>query len=128
MKNAMYKCGISGKLYRLLYTLNKDSHIKVKTEAVLTCVKHTGENVTQGSIGGAILSSANLDKTLYAYFGGSDSELSYGDRRLQPNTFQDDSTACVEEGNSMMDAAMKKMQPDLHISKCSVIVFHNKRS
>ena len=137
LKNAMdplYKCGITGKLYRLWYNLNKDSQIKVKTAAGLTCAKTTGENVTQGSIGGAILSSANLDKTLCAYFGGSDSELSYGDRRLQPITFQDDtcrlagSVEDVQEGNIIMQAAMKRMQLDLNIAKCSVIVFHNKKS
>ena len=106
----------------------------MKTAAGLTCVKPTGENVTQGSIGGAILSSANLDKTLCAYFGGSDSEMSYGDRRLQPITFQDDSCRLAgsvedaQKGNIMMEAAMKRMQLDLNILKCSVIVFHNKRS
>ena len=36
----------------------------------MTKLKTMGENVTQGSIGGALLSSANLDKTLCAYFGG----------------------------------------------------------
>ena len=114
--------------------INVDSQIKVKTAAGLTCVKPTGENVTQGSIGGAILSSANLDKILCAYFGGSDSELSYGDRRLQPITFQDDSCRLAgsvedaQKGNIIMEAAMKRMQLDLNISKCSVIVFHNKRS
>ena len=104
----------------------------MKTAAGLTCVKPMGKNVTQGSIGGAILSSANLDKTLLAYFG--DSELSYGDRRLQPITFQDNicrltgSVDCGQKGNIMIEAAMKRLQLDLFISKCSVIVFHNKRS
>ena len=67
LKNSMdtpYKCGITGKLYRLWYNLYKDSQIKMKTAAGLTCVKPTGENFTQGSICGAILRSANLDKTM----------------------------------------------------------------
>ena len=132
--DTLYKCGITGKLYRLWYNLNKDSQIKVKTAAGLTSVKTTGENVTQGSIGGAILSSANLDKTLCAYFGGSDSEISYGDRRLQPITFQDDTSRMagsvedVHKGNLMMESAMKRMQLDLNISKCSIVIFQNKRS
>ena len=94
----------------------------MKTAAGLTSVKTTGENVTQGSIGGAILSSANLDKTLCAFFGGSDSEISYGDRRLQPITFQDDTSRMagsvedVQKGNLMMETAMKRMQLDLNIS------------
>ena len=132
--DTLYNCGVTGKLYRLWYNLYKDSQIKVKTAAGLTAVKTTGENVNQGSIGGAILSSANLDKTLCAYFGGSDSEISYGYRRLQPITFQDDSCRMAgsiegaQKGNYIMETAMKRMQLDLNISKCSVIVFQNKRS
>ena len=89
LKDAMdtlYKCGIKVKLYRLWYEMYKDSQIRVKTASGLTEVKTTGENVTQGSIGGAILSSANLDKTLCSYFGGSDCEISYGDKRLLVRT------------------------------------------
>jgi hypothetical protein len=63
-KDTLYRCGVQGKLYRIWYTLYKNSQIKVKTAARMTAVRGTGENVTQGSVGGAILSSANLDKTL----------------------------------------------------------------
>ena len=131
--NTLYNCGVKGKLYRLWYELYKDSQIKVKTAGGMTDIKPTGENVTQGSIGGAILSSANLDNTLGAYFGGSDSELSYGDRRLRPITFQDDTSRLVgsledaQRGNVIMEAAMKRMQLDLNVSKCSVIVFGKKK-
>ena len=71
LKDAMdtlHKCGITGKLYRLWYELYRDSLIRVKTAAGLTNFKATGENVNQGSIGGAILSSANLDKNLEDVF------------------------------------------------------------
>ena len=107
----------------------KDSQIRVKTASGLTEVKTTGENVTQGSIGGAILSSANLDKTLCSYFGGSDCEISYGDKRLLPVSFQDDAlrmTGCIEaaqKGNTLKEAAMKRKQLQLNISKCSLIIF-----
>ena len=93
MKDAMdtlYKCGVKGKLYRLWYEMYRDSQIRVKTASGLTDVRTTGENVTQGSIGGAILSSANLDKTLCSYC-----EMSYGDKRLAPITFQDDTMRIV---------------------------------
>ena len=136
LKDAMdtlYRCGVQGKLYRLWYTLYKDSQIKVKTAAGMTEIRSTGENVTQGSIGGAILSSANLDKTLSIYFGGSDCEVSYGDVRLRPITFQDDTSRLVrtiedaQKGNIFMEAAMKRKQLSLNISKCSLIVFEKKK-
>ena len=81
LKDAMdtlYRCGVQGKLYRLWYTLYKDSQIKVKTATGMTAVRSMGENVTRGSIGGAILSSAKLDKTLQVYFSGSVCGASYG--------------------------------------------------
>ena len=136
LKDAMdtlYRCGIQGKLYRLWYTLYRDSQIKVKTAAGMTGIKGTGENVTQGSIGGAILSSANLDKTLSVYFGGSNYEVSYGNVRLRPITFQDDTSrlaATIEDaqkGNIIMESAMKRKQLKLNISKCSLIVFEKKK-
>ena len=74
-----------------------------------------------------ILSSANLDKTLCAYFGGSDCEVSYGDNRLAPITFQDDTMRMVssleapQKGNTLMEAAIKRKQLQLNISKRLVI-------
>ena len=135
LKDAMdtlYRCGIRGKMYRLWYELNRDSQIRVKTAAGMTKIKAIGENVTQGSIGGAILSSSNLDKTLTAYFSGSDSELSYGAARLSPFAFQDDvlrmsnSIEAVQKGNFIIENVIKRKQLTLSIPKCSVIVFDRK--
>ena len=131
LKDAMdtlYRCGIRGKLYRLWYELNKDAQIRIKTAAGMTSLKPIGENVTQGSIGGAILSSANLDKTLSAYFAGSDSEISYGDKRLSVFGFQDDAlrmASCLEsvqKGNTFIESALKRKQLTLNIEKCSVLI------
>ena len=115
LKDAMdtlYRCNIRGKLYRLWYQMYKDSQIRVKTAAGLSDIKATGQNVTQGSIGGALLSSANLDKTLSIFFSGSNSEVSYGNIRLSPLIFQDDtsrmsgSLESVQQGNTLMEGAM----------------------
>ena len=99
----------------------------------MTAVRGTGENVTKASVGGAILSSANLDNTLRVYFGGSDCEVSYGEVQLGPITFQDDTSRLVgtlqdaKKGNLFMEAAMKRKQLKLNISKCSLIVFDKKK-
>ena len=135
LKDAMdtlYKCGIKGKLYRLWYELNRDSQIRVKMAAGISKLQTIGENVTQGSIGGAILSAANLDKTLTSYFQGSDCEISYADVRLSVLSFQDDalrmctSVESLQRGNIYMDNAMKRKQLTLGIDKCSVLVFDKK--
>ena len=107
----------------------RDSQIRVKTAAGTSEVKTTGENVNQGSIGGAILSAANLDKTLTTYFQGSDSELSYGTTRLSVLSFQDDALRmCADidslrKGNLLMETVMKRKQLTLGIEKCSVLAF-----
>ena len=93
--DTLYTYGIKGKLYRLWYELYRDAQIRVKTGAGMTAVEATGENVAQGSIGGAILSSCSLDKTVTNYFSGSSAELSYATTRLQPVMFQDDTIRLV---------------------------------
>ena len=89
----------------------------------------TGENVAQGSIGGGLISALNLDKTMSAYFLGSDSEVSYGPARLSPVLYQDDSarfSTSVEEaqkGNILISRAMRAMQLDLNVDKSAAILF-----
>ena len=93
----------------------------MKTGAGMTAVEASGENVAQGSIGGALLSSCNLDKTVTRYFSGSTEELSYATTRLQPLMFQDDTTrlvnsiAAAQKGNIIMNAAMKRKLLELNV-------------
>ena len=120
-------------LYRLWYELYRDAQIKGKTGAGMTAVEASGENVAQGSIGGALLSSCNLDNTVTRYFSGSTEELSYATTRLQPLMFQDDTTRLVtsidaaQKGNIIINAAMKQKHLELNVDKCCAIVF-DKRS
>ena len=55
--DSVYNAGIKGKLYRLLYLMNKDTKIKIKTGVGLTEEMETGDNVAQGTIEGATLSA-----------------------------------------------------------------------
>jgi hypothetical protein len=64
--DTLFGAGIDGKLYRLLFMLNKDTHIRVKTSFRVTDVTANCENVAQVSIGGGIISALNLDKTIGA--------------------------------------------------------------
>ena len=43
--NSIYNCGIKGKLYRLIYNMNKDTKIRVRTAVGETEEKETGENI-----------------------------------------------------------------------------------
>ena len=130
--DTLYQAGVRGKLYRLWYMLNKDTQIRVKTSFGLTNTAATGENVAQGSIGGALISSLNLDKTITSYFSGSE-EVSYLTTKLSPMIFQDDtmrfatSIDQVQQGNILIRSALKSKQLDLNIDKSGVIVFGRKK-
>ena len=131
--DTLYMAGIHGKLYRLWFELNRDTQIRVKTGVGMSGIKPTGENVAQGSIGGALASSANLDKTLRMYFEGSDCEVSYDDIRLEPITFQDDAARFVtdivsaQKGNDFVSSAMNLKQLTINVDKCATILFGKKK-
>ena len=93
-----------------------------------------GENITQGSIGGALISTANLDFTVNMHFKKSSHEISYADARLQPLIFQDDlfricsSPSAAQAGNRMIEAVMESKLLDLNIDKSCYIVIGGKKT
>ena len=135
LKDAMetlYEAGVRGKLYRLWYILNNDTQIRVKTSFGLTGLATTGENVAQGSIGGGILSSLNLDRTVTSYFSGVEG-ASYLTMKLSPLLFQDDSLNFstsileVQKANILIGEAVKIKQLELNVDKSGVIIFDKKK-
>ena len=130
--DTLYQAGIRGKLYRLWFMLNCDTQIRVKTSFGMTDVAATGENVAQGSIGGGLISSLNLDRTVTSYFAGAE-EASYASLKLSPLLFQDDSLRFsttieeVQKGNILMSNAMKIKQLELNVDKSGVMIFGRKK-
>ena len=88
--NSIYNYGIKGKLYRLIYNMNKDTKIRVKTGVGETEEKESGENIGQGTLEGAYISAASIDYSVNMLFKDSIDELSYGGTHVQPLLFQDD--------------------------------------
>ena len=60
--DSLYDSKVKGKLYKLVYMLNKDTEIQVKTGVGTTEKAKTDENVTQGSVDGAVTSSSSISK------------------------------------------------------------------
>ena len=125
----LYKSGIKGKLYRLIYELNKNNFIKIKTPVGITDGFKTGENVTQGSVGGGLISSLNLDVPVATYFQNSEYEVHYGDIKMSPLIYQDDlsrvasSVKNAQAGIDKVEICMETKMLDLHDKKSCFLVF-----
>ena len=125
----LYKSGIKGKLYRLIYQLNKNNFIRIKTPVGVTEGFKTGENVTQGSVGGGLISSLNLDISVTTFFESSKYEVSYGGIQMNPMIYQDDlarvasSVTSAQAGIDKIEVCMETKLLDLHDEKSCFIVF-----
>ena len=130
--NSIYHCGIRGKLYRLIYMMNKDTQIRVRTAVGETDEKDTGENIGQGTLEGAVISAANIDYTMTRFFSESKEEVSYGGMNLQPLIFQDDisrmttSVWPAQSGNNIVEAVMETKLLDFYLDKSCYIVMGSK--
>ena len=128
---SLYEAGICGKLYRLLFELNKETEIMIKTGVGVTKVGHVGEYVAQGSIGGGLISSLNLDVEVNNFFSGSRDEVGYSNVRLQPMILQDDisrlcsSTESARAAIRRIETMMKLKQLTINLDKSSYIVCKN---
>ena len=126
--NELYKNNVKGKLYKLLYEMNKDTRIVVRTPVGDTEQREVGEGWGQGTIEGAIVSAVNLDNGVRDFFDGSEYELSYGDIVLAPALFQDDVSrmcddpASVQMGNDRMEAMAETKLLDFNMTKSCMIV------
>ena len=130
----LYKSGIKGKLYRLIYEVNKSNLIQIKTPVGVTSKFRTGGNVTQGSVGGGLISSLNLDIPIQSFFKNSEHEVSYGSIHLSPIIYQDDlarvasSVMSAQAGIDRVEVCMETKMLDLHDEKSCFLVFGNGKS
>ena len=116
--------------------MNKDTKIKVRTTIGETEEKDTGENIGQGTLEGAVISSANIDYdcTVDKFFRKSTDELSFGGIKLQPLLFQDDisrqSTSfwAAQSGNNKIEAVMETKLLDFILDKSCYIVMGSKKN
>ena len=129
LMDKLYKSGIKGKLYRLIYHLNKNNLIQIKTPVGVTEGFKTGENVTQGSVGGGLISSLNLDISVQTFFENSEYEVSYGGTQMNPIIYQDDlarvasNVTSAQAGINMIEVCMETKMLDLHDEKSCFLVF-----
>ena len=74
--NEAYKANVKGKLYKLLYELNKDRKIKVRTAVGDSEEVETAEFIGWGSSEGAIVSTINISKGIDDFLHSSEHRVS----------------------------------------------------
>ena len=103
-------------MYRAWFNLKKNTVIRVKTGTGYSEWENAGELIEQGTGGGALVSSVNLDSDMEEFFAGSSSEITYGEVRLKPLMFQDDvvrlagDLASARAGNERLEGVVKLKQ------------------
>ena len=129
--DALYSSGVRGKLYRLLFMLNKNTIVKVNTGVGTTEEAETGENIGQGTGEGAIISAANISDGITKAFKHSSQEISYGEEMLQPLLFQDDiarvcdTVEAAQHGNALVNHVMESKLLDFNLDKSVYIIVGN---
>ena len=130
----LYKKGIKGKMYRLLYALNKNTKFSILTPVGVTEEVERGPGVGQGTGEGALISSLNLDSGVREYFSSSDCEVSYGPVQLAPILFKDDvarlalNIRSAQQGNIRMETMAETKLLDYNLEKSTFMILGNKKS
>ena len=118
----------------MIFEMNRSTVLSIKTGCGITQPVEIGENIAQGSIGGALISSVNLDRTVNQHFSKSEYEISYMDLRMQPIIFQDDlsrlssSREAAQAGNEFISSCMVSKLLDLNVIKSCYIIIGNKKN
>ena len=73
----VYTNDVKGKVYRLLFELNKNARIEVNTPVGTSQSADTGPIVTQGSVEAGVMSSVSIDNGTNVTFVNSDCEVFY---------------------------------------------------
>ena len=131
--NELHKNGLRGKYYRLIYELNKNTCIRVKTPVGISQSQSTGETVGQGTVEGAIMSAISLDNGVCEFFANSEKEVTYPRVALGPFLFQDDvcrlasDVASAQYGNDMMECVAETKLLDYNLEKSCFLTIGKKK-
>ena len=132
--NSLYHCGVKGKVYNLIHELNRENLIKIKTSVGITEPFKVGPTVSQGSIGGGLISTINLDFSINRFFFSSSNEIFFHNVRMQPMIYQDDLgrfASCrldAQAGNDKIETCMETKILDLHPDKSCFIIVGSKET
>ena len=130
----LHKSKIRGKLYRLLFQMNKKIKIKVKTPVGETEEKEAGPTLAQGSVDAAILSSNSIANGVEEAFDDSEKEMMYKELEIHPLSFMDDvermadNIESAQEGNQRMEKLVEEKLLSFNMKKSNYILIGSKNA
>ena len=131
--NELHRSGVQGKLYRLLYLMNRNVRIQVQTPVGPTSKMDTGETLGQGSVEGAVASAVNLANGVRDFFDRSEDEICYHGLELGPLLFQDDvarlslDRLSTQSGNERMRNVAETKLLSFNSEKSCFVIFGSER-
>ena len=133
--NELYNSKVKGKVYRLIYEMNKNSKVRIKTPVGITDTKNTGPILSQGSVEAAILSSNNIGNGMKETFTDKDKEVEYLDNiKLAPLSFLDDLARlstdrdATQYGNDKVEDLLNRKGLELNLDKSNFLIMGSKKS
>ena len=131
---SLYSIDVKGKLYRLLYNMNKRANIKVKTPVGISEAEETFDVVAQGSVEAALINSSNVGVGVEDKFKESEKEVLYYGIKLLPQRYMDDVLRGAENvhnaqhGNNLMEEMINEKLLEFNISKSTYTLLGSKTS
>ena len=132
--DSLYSNNVKHKLYRLVYNMNKNVNIKVKTPFGITESKPRGPIVTQGGVESAVISSNNVDEGLKEAFEVEEKELKYEELIVKALSYMDDIFRMSENienaqyGNDAIHHMINKKNLELNYDKSVYTIMGNKKA
>ena len=141
----VHSSDVKGKLYRLIYNMNKNVKLKIQTPVGDTDEANTGPIVTQGSVDSAILSSVSIgndvDEAFSKEYGAENTasedkneRVVYNSIPLLPLCFMDDcfnmssTIARAQQGNNIMEEVINRKGLEFNHEKSNFLVVGNTKN
>ena len=132
--NELYKLNVKGKLFKLVYELNKDRRIKVRTAVGDSRDVEISESLGQGTSEGAIVSTNSISNGVRDFFGDREFEVSYGPLVLSPIQFVDDlsrfssNPTSAQMGNDRLESLAESKLLDYNMNNTVIIILGKKKA
>merc|ERR1711954_221318 len=132
----VHESHVKGKVYRLIFQMNKNVRVKIQTPVGVTWEANTGPIVSQGGIDSAIISSVSIGNDVGEAFANNESVevITYESVPLAPMCYMDDifnmneSASTAQAGNELMEEIIGEKGLEFNHDKSMYIIMGNRKA